>query len=278
MESAMQIVTHLSDGRILQLSLPPPDVPIANGIHWGRHDELCSPAYWAAQAWMWELEEPEHFRLGRTLQEELLACILGGYGIPAEVGMAAYDRLRPWATHQTSRLCDETLVRDALTAPLSVKGRVVRYRFANQKARYISAAFRQLDSAIDALPDRGLRDQLMRLSGVGPKTASWVVRNLRSSDEVAILDVHLLRAGRMLGIFGTGLNVEKHYSKLEDTFLQFASAIGSRSSILDSVIWMTMRRLPQSLLRGMITETGDESPVRVVGGPQTFPVAPHLLS
>ena len=55
----MQIVVHLSGDQMLRLLLPPPEAPVADGICWGRHDELCSPAYWAAQAWMCEVDEPE---------------------------------------------------------------------------------------------------------------------------------------------------------------------------------------------------------------------------
>jgi hypothetical protein len=64
------------------------------GLVWGFAEEIGSPAYWAAQAWMWEVEAPAHYKLGRSLEEELMACLLGGYGIPAEVGLAAYERLR----------------------------------------------------------------------------------------------------------------------------------------------------------------------------------------
>lgn len=248
----MQVVIHVVENGMKRLLLPPPEVPVGCGVAWGRHDELGAPAYWAAQSWMWGLDEPDHYRLGRTLGEELLACMLGGYGIPAEVGLAAYARLRPSLTDAPGRLCDEAYVRSELSHPLRVRGKDVRYRFANQKARYVSAAFRELGDDAEDLADRALRDRLVALPGVGPKTASWVVRNLRGSDEVAILDVHLLRAGRMLGIFHEALTVERHYPRLEASFLSFAAAIGARASILDSVMWMTMRRLPRPLLSGML--------------------------
>ena len=38
--------------------------------------------------------KPPGYRLGRTLAEEFAACLLGGHGIPAPVGIAAYERLR----------------------------------------------------------------------------------------------------------------------------------------------------------------------------------------
>ena len=247
----MQAVIHLVADRTEQLLLPCAEMDVMPDLRWGGHDALGSPAYWAAQSWLWELEAPDHYRLGSSLREELLACMLGGYGIPAEVGLAAYERLRSSLAEAPSSLCNEAFVRAELSRLLTVNGRNVRYRFPNQKARCVSTAFQALDDGAQELSDRALRDHLTTLSGVGPKTASWVVRNLRGSDEVAILDIHLLRVGRMLGIFEQTLTVERHYPHLEAAFLSFASAIGARPSILDSVMWMTMRAIPRSVLVGM---------------------------
>ncbi|WP_198137890.1 hypothetical protein [Verminephrobacter eiseniae] len=36
---------------------------------------------------------PAGYKLGRTLAQEVAACLLGGHGIPAPVGLAAYKRL-----------------------------------------------------------------------------------------------------------------------------------------------------------------------------------------
>lgn len=243
----MQEVLHLSGAQLHRCLLPPVETEISKGLAWGRFDQLSTPAYWAAQSWMWELEEPDHYRLGKNVREEILACLLGGYGIPAEVGLAAYARLR----HDigSGLIENEEHVRAALSEPLSVRGRAVRYRFANQKAKYIVGAFSKFDAKILDLDDRGLRNALVCLPGIGSKTASWIVRNHRRSDEVAILDIHLLRAGRLLGIFPERLSVERHYEDLEERFLSFARAIRTRASILDSVIWMTVRQLPARMTR-----------------------------
>jgi len=202
---------------------------------------MMTPAFWAAQSWMWEMDEPDHYRLGRSLEEELMACMLGGHGIPAEVGLAAYDRLRRTWRSAPGRLESASEVEELLTRPLDVNGRQVRYRFAAQKARYLSQALAQLPAIDVEQGDRDFRDALCSLKGIGPKTASWIVRNWRGSDDVAILDVHLLRAGRELGLFSSELNVERHYRIIEDAFVNFARDIGAKASILDSVIWMAFR-------------------------------------
>lgn len=241
------------------------DVPAADDIVdgwefcWGNADRPMTPAYWAAQAWMWRLDAPDHYRLGSSLEEELLACMLGGYGIPAEIGLAAYDRLRKSMHASPDALADDRAVIEALSTPFRVGERTVRYRFARQKAGYVAAAFRALPTIDRSLDDVALRDELTKLHGVGRKTASWVVRNLRRSDEVAILDVHILRAGRSLGIFDPDLTVGRHYLALETAYLRFAASIGTAASILDSVMWNTMRQLPERTATRRVKDSCSQS-------------------
>lgn len=250
---SIQTVFARSKTGYVQRELPPADQALAiDGLVWGLAEDICSPAYWAAQAWMWEVEAPDHFRLGRSLEEELIACLLGGYGIPAEVGLAAYQRLRAVNAEDPARLLDDAAVLGLLQEPLLLNGRPVRYRFAKQKSAYLAGSMRKLRHLDQGAPDRDLRDALTALPGVGPKTASWVVRNWRGSDCVSILDVHILRAGRILKIFPEPWSVERHYLQLEDSFLRFADAISVKASILDSVMWMNMRQMPTAILRRLI--------------------------
>lgn len=252
--TSTQPVFALSGGELVQRTLPAPHRRLkSSGLVWGAAEVPMTPAYWAAQCWMWELDEPEHFRLGRSLAEEVLACILGGYGIPAEVGLAAYHRLRAMLDATPDRMADEAAVHELLTAPLEVSGRSVRYRFASQKAGYIAGAFRDLAGIDDGLGDRDLRDRLTEMRGFGPKTASWIVRNWRASDQVAILDIHILRAGQQIGIFKDEWRIERHYSRLEDAYLAFAADLGAKASILDSVMWMTMRQLTKPTPKAVST-------------------------
>jgi hypothetical protein len=84
-------------------------------------------------------------------------------------------------------------------------------------------------------------DALVCLPGVGPKTASWVVRNWRRSDKVAILDVHIARAGRIAGFRPADWDPARHYPAMESAFLRFSEAIGVRPSVLDGIMWDYMR-------------------------------------
>lgn len=238
-----------SNGGLHVLELPASEAEVLPGICWGAFDRLLTPAFWAGRAWLAaQAGVSSEYRLGRSLKEEVAACLLGGYGIPAEVGLAAFQRVR------ASGLLDapnEHGFAAELAIPVWVNGRPVRYRFARQKARYLAASLAALDGLRDAdLADRELRDVLTGLPGIGLKTASWVTRNFRRSDEVAILDVHVCRACVCAGVFPEQPKPERDYRSLEACFLRFARALSVPAAVLDNVMWQTMRCLPSSLVKG----------------------------
>jgi thermostable 8-oxoguanine DNA glycosylase len=240
-----QVIVAGAHGALVERCLPAPNQRVpGHSFAWGGVEEIGSPAYWSAQAWLWEIDEPNHYRLGRSLREEVLACLLGGYGIPAEVGLAAYQRLR---ARPDEELLDADRCQKLLLEPLDICGRAVRYRFANQKARYVAAALAGLNRIREDLDDVELRDALAELPGIGLKTASWVVRNWRDSDAISILDVHIIRVSEGLGLFDRSWQVSKNYRLMERAYLAFCHAIGARASILDSVMWMTVRQLPPNI-------------------------------
>lgn len=114
---------------------------------------------------------------------------------------------------------------------MDVGGRFVRYRFAKQKARYLAAALQKLSTEHPPLSSgRALRDWLLDVPGIGYKTASWVARNWLDADDVAILDIHILRAGLLGKFFESNLTVERHYLQLEEQFIRFSKGLGVRAS------------------------------------------------
>lgn len=119
------------------LLLPAPDTQAVPGVLWGRCDVLFTPAYWASQVW---LNAPPcrdrlHHRLGSSLREEAAACLLGGYGNKAEVGLAAFARLRDDGM-LAGKTPTETELFERLSAPICVGSRCIHYRFARQKSAY----------------------------------------------------------------------------------------------------------------------------------------------
>ncbi|ADO74602.1 Integrase [Stigmatella aurantiaca DW4/3-1] len=244
---AMQVMYSVMSGAVQKLPLPQPDSYVLPGIPWGAFDELLTPAFWRGQAWQHEkLGSYRDLRLGRTLTEEMAACMLGGFGMKAELGLAAFARLRDQG------LLVGTPTAEALEGALSrsfvIHGRTCCYRFPRQKARYLSACLAQLAGLELHASDTVLRDRLADLPGIGLKTASWIVRNYRGSSEVAIIDVHILRAGRHMGLFAQDQEPQRHYRELEAAFLAFAAALKVPAAMLDGLMWDYMRRLPASVL------------------------------
>jgi len=163
MAAAQRMLKRSADGRLSELRLPSPAAEVVAGVRWGRFDVFFTPAFWVGQAWQGGTQWPrQSFRLGDSLREEVAACLLGGHGIPAEVGSAAFERLRSAGVLSGSPSCQE--LQDLLTPPLSVRGRPVRYRFARQKARYLAGALAELPPSSELPRHIG---RVLRASGLG---------------------------------------------------------------------------------------------------------------
>jgi thermostable 8-oxoguanine DNA glycosylase len=240
----MQTAVVLTHPGMIQVQLPHPDQPLMDDVRWGALDAFPTPAYWHYQVVSRRLAgRPAAYRLGRSLTEEVGACLLGGHGIPATVGLAAYNALRERGAFSGKVHSQETL-EAWLREPITVGDRKVSYRFAAQKAKYLAAALPKLKDTPTFTSGKALRDWLTELPGIGLKTASWVARNWLDADDVAILDIHIMRLGQVVGLFPREFTVERHYLQLEDLFLRFSEALGVRASELDTVMWHEMATSP----------------------------------
>lgn len=236
----MQVLTYIEDEKLCTLTLPSPYEEAMPGVLWGKCEQVFTPAYWAYQACRREKYISTH-RLGDTLLEEIVVCLLGGYGIPAEVGLAAFYQIK----RQGCLSCSHCTLDDIymiLSLPLEMNNKKVKYRFAKQKSKYITDAimkFNQIEKEFNSA--REMRAWLLTIKGVGPKTASWITRNWLGTDDVAIIDIHIFRAGLITGFFSVKDNVASHYFDLEDKFLNFSKSIKTKASTLDAIMWADMR-------------------------------------
>jgi hypothetical protein len=236
-----------------------PDSLLLPAIKWGSPDVLFTPAYWAHLALRHRntTKADDSFRLGTTFKEECVACLLGGHGIPGDVGNAAFRALVDAGLTASASPSVEDVLK-VLRKPLPFPdGRKVRYRFAASKSAYVAAVLNSNPTPPSGLSERGVRDWLTQFPGIGLKTASWIVRNWYASDEVAIIDIHIYRAGLLAGFFEPESSLSRDYRMMERRFLAFAAAIGFRPSHLDAVIWLHMRqanRLAVRCIRDYITD------------------------
>lgn len=229
------------NGSFAELCIPSPREELLPCVPWGRADVLFTPAYWKSQYWLHGQPVPESFRLGDSLLEETAACLLGGHGVPAEVGLAAFERVKASGLLVEAALSEIDLVAP-LSEPLMVRGRSVRYRFARQRARYLHAARTHFHESAHPPSGHELRDWLMQIPGVGFKTASWIVRNWTGTDEVAILDIHIIRACLLAGLLKCRPKLPGEYLRVEAAFLRFAKAIDISPAALDAFIWAHFKR------------------------------------
>lgn len=246
----MQTAFAMVDGRIASWTLPSPDDEVMPGVLWGSVSDVLSPAYWTSAARTAPEAAHGFICLDGDLAAEVGFCLLGGHGITAEVATAAYDRLAAEGVFSDESPADAERIFSALQRPLIVEGRPVRYRFPRQRSIRIAQVLVLLrERPVDTSDPRRFRSDLMRLPGIGPKTASWIVRNHTGSDDVAILDIHIVRACQAMGVFGDDIRLPRDYERLEDLFLTFARRIGVDAAVLDAVMWSQMRRLPVEIAR-----------------------------
>lgn len=216
--------------------------PSARAVPWGQPWQAGTPAHWCALS-RYGVEDglvttgPFRHRLGRDLAEEVAACLLGGFGMPYEVGLAAFHLVREEGLLSSGASASAAELEAVLRRPLRVGGSVRRYRFPRQRAHRLTGALAFLRQEPPPSEPVAVRDWLLRAPGVGPKTASWVVRNHYGSDAVAVLDVHVLRAGVAAGVFDPEWTPGRHYRVMEQLFLAWARQGDVSAADLDAVIW-----------------------------------------
>lgn len=213
-------------------------------VRWLTPAHIGSPAFWIDQTARSSL--PRSPRIGQDLVEEVGACILGGFGITGPMTISAFAALQshgllvPGATAEEI----ESVLREPLAMP---DGHSRRYRFARQRALRLADAFRMLgeESPRPGMTGRELREWLLRLPGVGLKTASWIARNVSGDQDIAVIDIHILRAGQVAGVFDMEWTAEREYRRLEDYFCAWAEIGGVPTTDLDICIWSQLAHAAQ---------------------------------
>jgi len=196
-----------------------------------------------------ELREDAIFR-------EVAASILGSR-VSFEMALAATERLAEVGL--LSFPGDEGVylrrVEDILSKPLSHPdwNRWRRYRFPKTRSRALAStanAFYASGGSIKVWL-RSFRDSrsarrgfVEKASGIGPKQASMILRNIRFCDELAILDSHLMRFMRLRGLTDpepTRISTLEGYEAVERKFLDYARRSGWPAAVLDQAVWVVMR-------------------------------------
>lgn len=180
---------------------------------------------------------------------ELLFCLLGGFGISYEHCRSATNavlELRPFSVHWEGPTLQSTiasLLASERFEPRRIDGSFRKYRFPNKKALTIVAARRWLQKnrpvekrLEEMASDSERRRFLCECPGLGPKTASWLLRNL-GAESLAIIDVHVLRALIAQKRIHANVRMPKDYELAEQAFLDWCRQLNASPPAFDLFIW-----------------------------------------
>jgi N-glycosylase/DNA lyase len=188
-----------------------------------------------------------------ALHQELCFCLLGGHAVSYELARSATDVVMaldpfdPCWTEAELRQAIEGELSAAKFDPRRRDGSLRRYRFPTRKAVLLGSAVAWVSAGA------GLRIELRRRAGegerrewlcecpgIGPKSASWFLRNTGYAEDLAILDVHILRAMREADRLGT-LELPRDYLAVEARFRTWCEEIGASVAAFDLFLWEWQR-------------------------------------
>ena len=82
-------------GNISKCNIPNDDIEVVPGVPWGCACTPYTPAFWRLACLAnGAITNQNRYRLGASLKEEVVACLLGGHGVTGELGLAAFNHLR----------------------------------------------------------------------------------------------------------------------------------------------------------------------------------------
>ena len=193
---------------------------------------------------------------------ELLICILGS-GVRYELSLAYASAVQSTLLHsrlkkRVSSIECAYLVECILNSPAysSINGKTYsRYRYPKRAAKHIAESFCNIEKKYGSLKDlvgamnapSDLRRELINLCpGIGPKQSSHYVKNIGFTDDVAILDRHILNYLRLIDdvdICPKQVRKIDKYEEIERIFIGKVSKFNHAVSVVDQSMWFVMKAL-----------------------------------
>ena len=203
-------------------------------VLWGEWYAFGAASYWINQTVRGGyVNRTADMARNADIRSETIFCLLGGFGVTAESALTAHKTVLTLLDDEPCPHPERIEV--ALRAPAPDGSG--RYRFPHQRAQRVAAALDRLAADPPPTGVAELRQYLLTLNGVGPKTASWIVRNVTGDSSVAIIDIWLIRALTASGIFSPKWRVDRHYDRFDSAFTQYAHHGNVAAGALDLCIW-----------------------------------------
>ncbi|MCW8830571.1 MAG: hypothetical protein OQK32_03520 [Gammaproteobacteria bacterium] len=195
------------------------------------------------------------------LVHELVLCILGS-GVRYEVAVsyaAAISKKRCLSkTHAKDPVRIENSVALVLNGAVESfwsDKEYKRYRYPNIRATYISSSYCNVVNEFGSIkaflnkciPASKLRRELVRICpGIGPKQASHFLKNVGYSNELAIIDSHILKYMEMtenMSAKDYQLGKIDKYEYMESLYITTVKNFNYPVAIVDQAMWFVMRVL-----------------------------------
>lgn len=178
------------------------------------------------------------------LWRELVACVLGS--------ATRYENANRALAALAAEGCLNATARGLSQARLRRTLKEAGYRFPGTRAEQIMRSAKRLyanGSGLRAFLERrgGLEEARSRVvenvHGLGPKQASLFLRNIGYSEDVAVLDTHVLGYMRLMGATDcvTPPSSLRRYTECELEFRTIAKKIGLSVAVADVAVWVVMR-------------------------------------
>ena len=187
------------------------------------------------------------------LFKQLVICILSS-SIKYEIALKYTERLcNNNCLESLIKLnIEENLIEEHLTNPIIINGKKIRYRFPKSKAKQLYLTALNLYSQKNNIKNilNSCKDTLLirnkiveTCSGVGLKQASMYLRNISFSDNLAILDTHLIDYLKLLGLLPLSYTckTKNKYLNAEKIYLGYVNNLEQNIKYLDPAIWGTMK-------------------------------------
>lgn len=193
----------------------------------------------------------------RDLWCKLLECVLSSqvpFSLATQAAHRVTDVLFPGGAPvpDLDKLRVQEVIRHTLFTPFAQAEVRGRYRFPNLKSRQIADTWcglrgqgRALRSLVYApVPAESIRAKLIALvHGLGMKQASMLLRDIGISNDLAIIDRHILAymvIVRLLEPRPPALTPDR-YLRLERVLQTYAAGLGYALGIVDQAIWLIIR-------------------------------------
>lgn len=187
---------------------------------------------------------------------DLVACILGSR-VRHEVATRAVGSLVQEGLLDLSWLADAgpnalLAIEAGLKRIPSATGEPSSYPWPKLRAAQIVTSYHRLYTAANGLMStilgagtgRVARQELVnRACGIGPKQASLFLRNTRCAEDLAILDIHVLRYMAVVGLLSNSNppRTMSQYEMVEKLLRTHAEDAGYSLGCFDLAIWVVMR-------------------------------------